>query len=106
MAEDFMPRARDSPLPPLDKVQLFLDGVREAECFVAVITTRHGSLVPVGTDEVPASFFEAEVFEAALLEKPAFIFLLKGHEPDPKLAALLNLLKPVFPNMDLTPVSE
>jgi hypothetical protein len=107
MAEDFPALDRDSSMPPLDKVQLCLDGVREAECFVAVITTRHGSLVPIGeTDRVPASFFEAELFEAALLEKPAFVFLLKGHEPDPKLAALLKLLKPFFPNMDLTPVSE
>ena len=106
MAEDFEALDPASPLQPLEKVQLCLDGVREAECFIAIITRRHGSQIPVRDgDTVPTSFFEAELFEAALLEKPSFVFLLEGYEPEPRLEALLKLLKPCFPNMELIPVS-
>lgn len=107
MAEDYPELRPESPWPAFDKVELCLSGVRAAECFVAVITTRHGSPIHLeGTGTVPSSFFEAELFEAAFSEKPAFIFLLKGNEPDPKLASLLRLLAPFFPNMNLQPVAE
>jgi tetratricopeptide (TPR) repeat protein len=107
MAEDFEALDPGSSVAPLDKVQLCLDGVREAECFVAIITKRHGSEILIRPGEtVPTSYFEIELFEAALLQKPSFIFLRRGYQPDPKLATLLKLLKPFFPNMDLNPVSE
>jgi tetratricopeptide (TPR) repeat protein len=41
---------------------------------------------------VPTSFFEAELFEAALLGKPSFFFALRGYEPEGKLANLMKLL--------------
>jgi Domain of unknown function (DUF4062) len=95
-----------SSLSQMKKAQLCLEGVRSAECFVAIITSRHGSRVNVeGAGIVPSSFFEAELFEAAVLRKPSFIFLLKGYEPDAKMASLLKLLAPFFPNMALQPMS-
>lgn len=108
MAEDFPELDPDSPLPGIEKAQLCLDGVRSAECFVAVLSQRHGWLVTIdGAGTVPSSFFEAELFEAALLEKPAHVFLLDGFAPlDDKLKNLLKLLGPFFPDMDLRPVSE
>ncbi len=84
-----------------------LEGVRQAECFVAIITERHGSQVEVpGAGLVHTSFLEAELFEAALLGKPSFIFLLEGYTPEGRLANLLKLLTPAFPGMSLRPMSE
>ena len=107
MAEDYPELKLVSPLNDLEKTELCLEGVRQAECFVAVITSRHGSKVEVpGIGIVHTSFFEAELFEAALLGKPAFVFLLDGHTPDDSLANLLKLLAPAFPGMNLRPMSE
>uniref|UniRef100_UPI0035CC2E28 DUF4062 domain-containing protein n=1 Tax=uncultured Bradyrhizobium sp. TaxID=199684 RepID=UPI0035CC2E28 len=107
MAEDFPAFEPASSLPALEKVQLCLDGVREAECFVAVITGRHGSEVSVdGVGDVPTTYLEAELFEAAVLGKPAFVFVLEGHEPEPRLDSLLKVLEPFFPDINRRPVSE
>lgn len=108
MAEDFPALDPASPVPSFEKLQLCLDGVREAQCLVAVVAKRHGSEVMVdGVGNVPTSFFEAELFEAALLGKPAFIFVLKGaDELEPRLDSLLKLLEPFFPNLNRKPVSE
>ena len=107
MAEDFPELDPEFPLPGIEKAQLCLDGVRGTECFVAVLSQRHGWPVTIdGAGTVPSSFFEAELFEAALLQKPAFVFLLEGFDPDDKLTSLLRLLGPFFPGMDLTPISE
>ena len=107
MAEDFPELDPDAPLPGIEKAQLCLDGVRGSECFVAILSHRHGSAITIdGAGTVPSSFFEAELFEAALLEKPVFVFLLEGFNPDDKLTNLLKLLAPFFPDMDLTPISQ
>lgn len=107
MAEDFKQVACDSTLSKFQQAEFCLEGVRRAECFVAIITRRHGTPITVeDVGEVSTSFFEAELFEAALLGKPSFIYLLKDYEPEGKLASLLKLLKPAFPNMNLTPHSE
>lgn len=108
MAEDFPALKPASTLPALEKLQLCLDGVREAECFVAIITNRHGWAVSVDeAGTVPTTFFEAELFEAAVLGKPAFVFVLEGkEEPEPRLDSLLKLLEPFFPNINRQPVSE
>lgn len=107
MAEDYPELRPDSSWGEFEKTEFCLEGVRRAECFVAIITKRHGTPITVeDVGEVPTSFFEAELFEAALLGKPSFIFLLDGYEPEGKLANLLKLLEPAFPYMDLTPHSE
>jgi tetratricopeptide (TPR) repeat protein len=94
MAEDFDDLRPSSPLGDMEKTELCLDGVRKASCVVVVLTERHGSQITTG----PASFFEAEIFEAALLRKPTHIFILEGYEPGEKLANLLKILAPAFPN--------
>lgn len=107
MAEDYPELCTASPLGDLAKTELCLDGVRQAECFVAILTSRHGSSVSLpGIGAVHTSFFEAELFEAALLGKPSYIFCLEGYDQDDKLSNLLKLLAPAFPHMDLRPVSE
>src|SRR2546427_4878306 len=71
MAEDFHELDRGSPWGEFEKCEFCLEGVRQAECFVAVIKERRGSDVALdGVGTVSTSFFEAELFEAALLGKP------------------------------------
>ncbi|UYN97538.1 MAG: hypothetical protein KIT25_11615 [Enhydrobacter sp.] len=107
MAEDFRELDRDSLLEPFDKAELCLEGVRTADCLVVVLTKRHGTPIKLSDrDAVPSSFFELELFEAALLRKPTFIFLQQGFDPEPRLAQLLRLLEPCFPGFSLDPVSE
>jgi hypothetical protein len=107
MAEDFPNHSPPSPWGGLATVELCLDGIRAAECVVAVLTSRYGTAVPIGeVGIVPSSYLEAELFEAALLGKPTYIYLLEGAELDPKLSTVLQLLKPSFPGMDLDPVPE
>lgn len=107
MAEDFRELDRSSPWGEFEKCEFCLEGVRRAECFIAIITNRYGSTVTIdGIGMVATSFFEAELFEAALLGKPSFIFFLKGCEPEGKLANLIKLLAPSFPHMEHDALSE
>lgn len=107
MAEDYRARQVDGSPDDFRTAELCLEGVRQAGCFVAIVTARHGTRIILdGLGQVPTSFLEAEMFEAAVTRKPAFIYLLKGHEPDGRMASLLQLLTPAFPGMDLTPLSE
>jgi hypothetical protein len=70
MAEDFPSLRPESSLRALDKAEFCLDGVRECECVVVILSHRHGSSISFGDSSVPSSFFELELFEAALLGKP------------------------------------
>jgi tetratricopeptide (TPR) repeat protein len=107
MAEDHPELRPSSPWGDFEKAEFCLDGVRAADCFVAIVTRRHGSSVTIDrAGTVPSSFFEAELFEAALLGKPSFIYLLEGYTPEGKLGNLLKMLAPSFPNLNLRPMSE
>jgi hypothetical protein len=71
VAEDFGELHEDfSSLTPLEMAEFCVEGVREASCFVAVLTERWGSEINVdGIGNVPTSFLEIELMEAALLER-------------------------------------
>lgn len=107
LAEDFQVLKPDSGAPALEKALFCVEGVREASVYVAVARSRHGSGVEVmPSRQVQASYFELELFEAALLSKPAHVFLLKGDEPEPRLHSLLKLLEPALPGLCWTPLDE
>jgi hypothetical protein len=107
MAENFKVLDRDAPTPALDKAIFCVEGVRDSEVYVAVARSRHGSGVNVAPHhQAQSSYFELEIYEAALLRKPMHIFLLAGAEPDPRLAALLKLVAPTLPGFCQTPLSE
>ncbi|MDO9223613.1 MAG: hypothetical protein Q7U20_07865 [Caulobacter sp.] len=107
LAENHEPLDIGAPTPPLAKAMFCVDGVRDSDVYVAVARSRHGTGVELAPNEqVQASYFELELFEAALLRKPAYVFLLKGAEPAPRLAALLRLLAPALPGICWTPMDE
>lgn len=100
LAEDFAQLNPSSTLSPLEKALFCVEGVRQADTYVAVVRSRYGSGIDLAAHErTQASFFELELFEAALLQKPALIFILKGAELSDRLEGLLRLLAPAFPGL-------
>jgi hypothetical protein len=107
VAEDFDELNRASTLSRLAKAQFCVEGVRACDGFLAILTERFGSKIEVdGVGQVPTSYLELELMEAALLSKPSFIFLQSDFTPSKELANLLNLLRPAFPDMVLERLSE
>jgi len=107
MAECHRDLDRRAPTSALRKAQICVDGVRDSEIYVAVVRNRYGSGVALQADEVAqVSYFELELFEAALLQKPAYIFVLEGGEMSERLSSLLDLLQPALPGLDRKPRSE
>jgi hypothetical protein len=107
MAEDHRDLDRGSELSPLEMAHVCVQAVRDSDVYVAVVRSNHGSGVTIdGAEPTMASFFELELFEAALLRKPTYIFILEGQKPSPRLAGLLQLLKPALPKYDQRPRTE
>jgi tetratricopeptide (TPR) repeat protein len=109
LSEDFREQLHEdyTTLTPLEMAEFCVEGVRLADCFVAVLTERWGSEIavdPVGL--VPTSFFEIELVFAALFQKPAFIFLLKGFKPSPALDRLITLLRPALHGLVIEELDE
>jgi hypothetical protein len=107
VAEDFsVLKPENTALLPLQKAMFCVEGVRSCDCFVAILSHRAGSDIPVDVDggttaEVPTSFFELELMAAALFGKPSFIYLHSGFKPSTKLAQFLDIMRPIFPDMAL-----
>ncbi len=107
LAEDFDVLKPTASTPPLQKALFCVEGVRQSDAYCAVVRHRHGSGVEVSpTERVQTSYFELELFEAALLRKPAYVFLLRGAEPDERITSLLHLLAPALPGLRWSPLSE
>jgi hypothetical protein len=98
MAEQHRELDQKAPGSPLEKAEICVQGVRDCDVYVALVRSNHGSGIELRREErTQASFFELELFEAALLQKPAHVFVLDGGEPSERLAGLLDLLKPALP---------
>ena len=107
MGEDFPILALRSPTAPVEKALFCVKGVNQCDAYVAVVIDKHGSGIELGPKKkTQASFLELELFEAAVSRKPAFVFILKGHEPTGRMAALLNLLAPALPGLCREPLDE
>jgi tetratricopeptide (TPR) repeat protein len=107
MGEDFPVLAPKSPTAPVEKALFCVKGVDRCDAYVAVVIDKHGSGIELGPKKkTQASFLELELFEAAISRKPAFVFILKGHEPTGRMAALLDLLAPALPGLCREPLDE
>lgn len=72
--------------------------VREANVFVCVLGgKRHGSPIEIDARPSVVSFFEIELFQAALLEKEVHLFVSDDFVPEPRLQRLLEILSFAFP---------
>jgi len=82
----------------LETADELLSRVREADIFVCVLGgTRHGTPIDVNQRPSSTSFFEIELFQAALLNKEIHLFVRNDFVPEPRLQALLNILRFAFP---------
>lgn len=107
MAESWKQLDQNNGAPFIEKAMFCVEGVRRSAAYVAVARENYGSKIETAPSRVvQVSYFELELFEAALLQKPMRIFILEGNEPKGRLAALLNLLAPALPGLDRTPRTE
>ena len=82
----------------LEAADELIGRVREADTFICVLAgSSHGSPIQVGGIPSSATFFEIELFQAALLQKKVHAFVRNDFAPEPQLQALLNILKDAFP---------
>jgi len=75
--------------------------VREAKLFLCILGNRHGDPLPFDQRDSSVSFLEIELFQAALLRKPIYLFMLEGFSPDPVLAGILEVLRFALPNSSI-----
>ena len=88
--------------PVLDSLTLadeLLSRISEASCFLCILAgSSHGSLLPVDDALTSVSYFEIELFAAALQRKPIYLLVHESFEPIPQLASLLDILRFAFPD--------
>ena len=77
----------------LEVVDELIQRIRESRLFICILGgTRHGSPIRVGVDSSSVSFFEVELFQAALLQKSVYLFVRDDFNPKPPLKKLLDIL--------------
>ncbi len=82
----------------LEAADELISRVREANTFICILGgTSHGSAIRVKEHSSNVSFFEIELFQAALLQKQIHVFIRDDFTPEPKLEALLRILQFAFP---------
>lgn len=78
--------------------------VREADTFVCILGgTRHGSLISIDGVDSSVSFFEIELYQAALLGKQIHFFVRDDFAPEPRLEELLRILFFAFTGVKSAP---
>ena len=82
----------------IEAVDELIRRVREANIFICVLGgKRHGSPIKIDLRPSAVSFFEIELFQAALLEKEVHLFVRDDFVPEPRLQRLLEILRFAFP---------
>lgn len=72
--------------------------VRESNTFVCILAgSSHGTPIRVDGLHSRTSFFEIELYQAALRRKRMHVFVRDDFQPEPRLDALLTILKDAFP---------
>lgn len=90
---------------PSDRLEIadeLIRRIRQSRLYICVLgAPRHGSAIPIAGFDSAVSFFEVELFEAALGGVPIHIIVLDGFTPDPKLKFLLEILSFAVPRGSL-----
>src|SRR5438045_9518662 len=80
-----------------------LENIRKAETVVCLLgcsrrgPEEHGTPIRISEKVSAVSYFEAELFMAALCGKPIELFVAEGFNPGPRLASLLHMLEFALP---------
>lgn len=101
--EKVVPNRKTQPQYNIEAVDELIQRIREARTFVCILGgTRHGSPINILENESSVSFFEIELFQAALLRtalmrKSVHIFVHNNFNPGPRLQRLLEILDSYLP---------
>lgn len=77
----------------LETVDKLIQRIRESNIFVCILGgKRHGMSIDIGSTPSSVTFFELELFQAALLQKQIYIFVRDDFDPEPRLKRLLEIL--------------
>lgn len=92
---------------PIEVVDELVKRIREARTFICILGgENYGSLIDIRQSQSSVSYFEIEIFQAAILKKPVYIFIRKGYNQHPREKKLLELLRFYLPewvsNKELT----
>lgn len=91
----------DKPRPkgePFSTIEDLFGLIREASVFIVLLgSDRHGSNLTIDHEKAHTTYWEIELFYAALLGKNVRVFEVEGFQPGDRLAALLNLLQSALP---------
>lgn len=72
----------------------------KCDAFFGVVFERHGTRINIGYDKIASetevSFFEAELLEACMNEKPTIILIMRKNPPGPSMRSFLNLAGPAL----------
>jgi len=100
--------------PPFEIIDILIDRVREADLFICVLggphlgqdAYDHGTPIPVKDHLSNVSYFEIELYQAALLQKPIALFISKGFSPQTRLRTVLDILQFAFPDAWPIPMDD
>lgn len=91
----------------LAAADMMLEELERSQIFVALLASnRHGTAVPVDGQDSQVSYFELEIFYAALLQCPVVIVAVGGVASDARLAPLLAALSQDAPRSSVSIVSD
>lgn len=78
--------------------------VRESSVVICILGgSRHGTRINMEGIPSHVSFFEVEIFQAALLQKPIHILVRHDFEPETRLESVLRMLAHAFPQLASLP---
>src|ERR1043166_2511080 len=97
---------------PLAVIDRLVEVLRSAAHYVCILADHrhgkndHGSAVRVKDHDTAVSYFEIELYAAAMYRKPVSLYALKGFSPGVRLQALLSLLKHAIPDWHFQQAEE
>lgn len=84
----------------LETVDELIQRIRESDIFVCILGgKRHGTKINIGDNSSSVTFFELELFQAALLQKQIYIFVRDDFDPEPRLKKLLEIIDFYLPEL-------
>lgn len=99
---------------PLEIVDTLIERVRQSDLFICVLggphpsrgENDHGTPIKVAGRPSNVSYFEIELYQAAMLRKPIHLFIAEGFNPDKRLKALLEIIRFALPNHWPMPMND
>lgn len=95
---------KEEPDNKLAIVDRLVEVLKDSDVYVCILADRrrgpsdHGSPVEVQDEAAAVSYFEVELYAAAMYGKKPVLYVLQGFDPGPRLQALLKILEWAIPD--------